>query len=94
MWHTEAKPLWNANFYYNPEYDKLIDDAYKLEGPKPDESLKLYRQAQEILIEDCPTVFLDDLRSPFVMRTNVKGFAYNPAYGYDTFIFWEMWIEG
>jgi len=94
LWHTEAKPLWNANFYYNPEYDKLIDDAYKLEGPKPDEALKLYRQAQEKLIEDCPTVFLDDLRSPFVMRTNVKGFAYNPAYGYDTFTFWEMWIEG
>jgi peptide/nickel transport system substrate-binding protein len=93
MWHTETKPLWNAGFYSNPEYDKLIDDAYKLEGPNPTEALKMYRQAQEILIEDCPTVFLDDLRLPFVMRSNVKGFEYNPAYGYDTFMFWEMWIE-
>jgi peptide/nickel transport system substrate-binding protein len=94
MWHTEEKPLWNAAFYSNEEYDKLVDDAYKLEGPKPAEALKLYRQAQEILIEDCPTVFLDDLRLPFVMRDNVKGFKYNPAYGYDTFMLWEMWIEG
>ncbi len=93
MWHTEQKPLWNAGYYSNPEFDRLVDEAIKLEGPDPDAALALYRQAQEILIEDSPAVFLDDLRYFFVLRTSVKGFQYNPAYGYDTFIFWEMWLE-
>jgi peptide/nickel transport system substrate-binding protein len=94
MWHTETTPLWNAAYYYNPEFDKLIDQASTLEGPQPNEALKLYKQAQQILIEDAPAVFLDDLRLPFVMRSNVEGFQYNPAFGYDTFLFWEMWVEG
>ena len=93
MWHTEETPLWNAGFYSNSTFDALVDNASKLEGPDPETALALYRQAQEILIEDCPTVFMDDLRLAFVMRSNVKGFDYNPAYGYDTFILWEMWLE-
>lgn len=93
MWHTEEKPLWNAGFYSNSTYDELVDTAIILEGPDPEAALAHYRQAQEILIEDCPTIFMDDLRLPFVMRTNVKGFVYNAAYGYDTYICWEMWIE-
>jgi len=93
MWHTEKTPLWNAAYYYNPQYDQLIDEAYKLEGPQPDQALKLYKQAQQVLIDDAATVFLDDLRLAFVMRSNVQGFQYHAAIGYDTFVFWEMWLE-
>lgn len=92
MWHTEEKPLWNAAYYSNPEFDKLIDDAFKLEGPDPDAALVLYRKAQEILIEDCPAIFIDYLRNPLVLRSNVMGIVVNPGYGYDTFFYWYMWL--
>ncbi len=92
MWHTEEQPFWNAAYYSNPEFDTLIDEASTLEGSDPDAALTLYRQAQEILIEDCPTVFLDDLRNPLSLRNNVMGIVVNPAYGYDTFFFWYMWL--
>ncbi|RLI45816.1 ABC transporter substrate-binding protein [Candidatus Bathyarchaeota archaeon] len=93
MFHTEEKPFWNAAFYSNPEFDNLIDTAFKLEGSDPDRALELYREAQEILIEDCPAVFLDQLVEVFVLPSNVKGFRTNPAYGYTTIFFWYMWIE-
>jgi peptide/nickel transport system substrate-binding protein len=70
----------------------LIDEAVKLKGPDPEAALKLYRRAQEILIEDCPAVFLDNLRNPLVLRSNVMSVVVNPAYGYDTFFYWYMWI--
>jgi peptide/nickel transport system substrate-binding protein len=92
MWHTEEKPLWNAAYYSNPEFDELIDNASKLEGPDPEAALGLYRQAQEILIEDCPTVFIDYLRNPLVLRSNVMGIVVNAGYGYDTFFYWYMWL--
>jgi len=92
MWHTEEKPFWNAAYYSNPEFDRLIDEAFRLEGPDPEAALRLYRRAQEILIEDCPAVFIDNLRNPLVLRSNVMGVVVNPAYGYDTFFFWYMWI--
>lgn len=93
MWHTEEVPLWNAGFYSNSTYDTLIDDAALLEGPDPEAALELYKQAQEILLEDCPAVFHTDIQMPFMLSTSVKGFDYNPAYGDNVFICWEIWIE-
>ena len=93
LFHTEEKPFWNGAYYSNPEFDELIDTAYKLEAVDPEKALQLYYKAQKILMEDCPAVFLDQLVEQFVLPANVKGFKTNPAYGFNTIFFWYVWIE-
>ena len=94
MWHTEQTPLWNAGYYYNSSYDGLIDQAFALEGPHPDQALSLYRQAQQMLIDGAITMPLEDLRLAMVMRSNVQGFQLDPAYGYDTIFYYDVWLQG
>ncbi len=46
----------NSFNYINAEFDKLYEEASVM--PDTPERTKLYRQAQEMIIEDCPAVFL------------------------------------
>ncbi|MGA8905472.1 MAG: ABC transporter substrate-binding protein [Candidatus Bathyarchaeia archaeon] len=94
MWHTEKTALWNAGYYYNSSYDALIDQAFAVEGPHPDQALSLYRQAQQMLIGGAITMPLEDLRLAMVMRSNVQGFQLDPAYGYDTIFYYDVWLQG
>ncbi|MBN2050674.1 MAG: ABC transporter substrate-binding protein [Spirochaetales bacterium] len=78
LWRTEKKPFFNFAYYSNPRYDDLIDRAYAT--PDEDEALKLYRAAQEILVQEAPSVYLFDLTTAVPMRENIQGFVINPAY--------------
>jgi peptide/nickel transport system substrate-binding protein len=42
------------------------------------ERLKLYRQAQKIVVRDAAYVYLFQKNSQIAMRKNVKGFVFNP----------------
>ena len=46
----------NSFNYVNSEFDKLYEKASAM--PDTPERTKLYRQAQEMIVEDCPAVFL------------------------------------
>lgn len=63
-------------FYENPKVDDLIrkaatasDDAKRTE---------LYQEAQRITVEEAPYVLLFQRNYQFAMRSNVKGYVYNP----------------
>jgi len=92
MFHSEEKPIFNLAYYKNPEFDKLIDEAFKYEDRDPQKALELYREAQEILVEDAPAIFLYETKTAIVKRKSLKGFKYNPAYT-DVVFFYECYKE-
>jgi peptide/nickel transport system substrate-binding protein len=80
LWRTEEQPYWNFAYYKNAEYDRLIDEAYATTGVDPEKAQELYSKAQQILIEDAPSVFLFDVEMGVYKKENLKGYVINPAY--------------
>jgi peptide/nickel transport system substrate-binding protein len=63
---------WNHPDYANPEVDALIEEI--LETFDQEERGRLYREVQELIVEDAPRLFMfhDNLR--YATRANVHGF--------------------
>lgn len=80
MFHTEPEVFFNLGYYYDSTFDDLIDTAYSLEATDPTASLQKYKQAQEMLIDDCPSIFFYDLENTHVIREAIEGYVDNPAY--------------
>lgn len=66
----------NRSFYSNPEVDKLVRAAAV--DASHAKRLKLYREAQKIVVRDAAYVYLFQKNSQIAMRKNVKGFVFNP----------------
>lgn len=66
----------NRSFYKNEKVDELIRKAAAISDQKEREAL--YKQAQEIIIEDAVYVYLAQKQFLLPMRENIKGFIYNP----------------
>lgn len=62
----------NEGDYKNPKFDDLLKKAA---SSKPEEAIKLYQQANEILLEDLPSVPLFYLNAKAVMVPTLKGFT-------------------
>jgi peptide/nickel transport system substrate-binding protein len=71
---------WNHPDYANPEVDALIEQI--LETFDQEERGRLYREVQELIVDDAPRLFMfhDNLR--YATRTNVHGFDPMPDWGY------------
>ena len=63
----------NGCRYSNPEFDKLIDAAIG-EGDA-NKRVQMFQQAEDMIIEDCPWVFLYHRRSDTAIQPWVKGFT-------------------
>ncbi|MFZ7127154.1 MAG: ABC transporter substrate-binding protein [Desulfobacterales bacterium] len=66
----------NRSFYKNDRVDELIRKAASIADQK--ERTALYHQAQEIIMEDAPYIFLYQVQTIVPLRKNVKGYVYNP----------------
>lgn len=89
MFETEdpGEELFNLGYYSNPEFDRMITEANKLSGSDRDASAEMFVEAQRILIEDAPAVFIYDVANTHVARSDVKGFVDNPAYPHVVFVY-------
>jgi len=87
LFHTEPEIFFNLGYYYNSTFDDLIDTAYSLEATDPTTSLQKYRQAQEMLLDDCPSIFFYDLDNTHVIREVIGGYIDNPAYPHVVFYY-------
>ena len=47
---------------------------------------KLFIEAQRKVIEDAAAVFMLDRPNVHIIRSNIKGYVDNPAYGHVTFV--------
>jgi peptide/nickel transport system substrate-binding protein len=66
----------NRSFYKNKQVDDLIRKALALSDQQ--ERVKLYNQAQDIIMADAPYIFLYQTQTIIPMRKWVKGYVYNP----------------
>ncbi|HZG16278.1 MAG TPA: ABC transporter substrate-binding protein [Candidatus Bathyarchaeia archaeon] len=85
MFSTEERPHLNLAYYSNPDFDKMIRQAYALSGTKKEEAKELYLQAQNLLIDEAPAMFFYDRKEVVSMRNTITGDAANPNYPYVTF---------
>jgi peptide/nickel transport system substrate-binding protein len=67
----------NVAFYNNEEVQELLTKAVRTYDV--DERAKYYKQAQEIIHEDAPWVYLAHSNQNLVFRANVKGYVINPT---------------
>lgn len=66
----------NRAFYSNPQVDTLVRQAAT--STNQSERLNLYTQAQKIVVNDPPYVYLYQTEFLLPMRSTVSGFVYNP----------------
>jgi peptide/nickel transport system substrate-binding protein len=66
----------NRSFYKNEQVDTLVKKAAVSSDQA--ERVTLYHQAQDIIMEDAPYIFLYQVQTIVPMRKNVQGYVYNP----------------
>lgn len=71
----------NFSHYNNPEVDRLLEAA-RQELDRINKGGKLYIQAERLIAEDCPSVFLMNTFSNSAVLTKVKGFEHTPFDGF------------
>ncbi|WP_126424957.1 ABC transporter substrate-binding protein [Brevibacillus marinus] len=75
FFHTEGSAnVWN---YSNPQYDQLVQKA--LEATDPAERKSLYEEAQILLVEDAPNLFLASPKNFYAVSEKVVGFEPSAA---------------
>lgn len=89
IYHCEATPFFNLAYYCNKTFDNLIDDAFKMEAIDPAKAQAEYVEAQKILVDDAPSIFVGNEYYVYATRSNVDGEVINPAYAY-TFFFHDL----
>jgi len=87
MYHCEDEPFLNLDYYCNSEFDDLIDRGNELTGVDREAAEELFDQAQEILIEDSPAIWVMDIAESFAISADIEGFVNNPAYPGVVFIY-------
>lgn len=78
--HSEDQIYFNLCYYSNPEYDRLIEEGRRLSGIERGAAIRNYVEAQKVLVEDAPALFLCDLQYVRPVAASLKGFVDNPAY--------------
>jgi ABC-type transport system substrate-binding protein len=70
----------NTSFYENPEVDELLVQAVRVSDME--ERKALYYQAEQIVVDDAPWVFLGYQKHQVVTRANITDFQLQPTYIY------------
>ncbi len=77
---------YNWGWYKNPQYDALLDRAFRTVDDRA--RTDLYRQAQRILIDDAAGIFLAFPDRWAIISRKLKGYVFNPI-GLE----WEDWYH-
>jgi len=76
-YHSSRNGQWQNPVYSNPQVDKLIEDARAEIDPV--RRAELYKQFQQLVVDDAPDIFgVLELRK-FAMRDNVQGYEFSPV---------------
>lgn len=80
LFHTEESILFNLGYYYNSDLDVMIDSANEISGTDIEQAEQEFIDAQKILIEDSPSIFIYDKQLAWITSPSLKGFKNNPSY--------------
>lgn len=78
--HSEEKVLFNMSYYYNAEFDALIDSANEISATDITEAETMFVKAQKMLLDDAASLFIYDRQDIWVTVKGLNGFVFNPAY--------------
>jgi len=93
LYETMEPPIYNFSYYNNSLFDDLMNAARVKSGTDREEAIKMYAEAQNILMEDCVGISIYDVYYIRPKRVSLKGFIENPAY--PNVIFWyDCYREG
>lgn len=90
MYHSSDYIAWNQSYWSNEKFDKLIDDAVELVAVDSSRAEEMFIEAQNMLTDEAPTIYVLDRMAPYVAQKSIKGIKINPAYErviffYDTY---------
>jgi peptide/nickel transport system substrate-binding protein len=80
FYHSSNLGATNTSFYNNPEVDKLLNQAN--EETDVAKRTALFNQAENIVVDDAPTLFISHAKHQVAMRKRVKDFKLQPTYFY------------
>ncbi len=80
LYYSEDKPYFNMAYYDNGTVDEKIDEAKRVAGLNRTKAAEIYKDAQEIIVNDAPTIFFYDKKYVRSVRTSLGGYEDNPAY--------------
>lgn len=92
LFHSEESTLYNLGYYSNSEFDAMIDGAQEKSATNIDEAEKDFIEAQKILLEDTPAIFMYDKSVTWIKSPSLKGHEDNPAYPFVVF-FYDLYRE-
>ena len=81
-------PAFNAGFYQNPRVDELLRKGRTTIEEK--ERIPLYREAQRLVVEDAPWIFVDHGKQVIVYRKRVQGFKLHPNFD---LVLTQVWLQ-
>jgi peptide/nickel transport system substrate-binding protein len=87
MYHCQDEILYNQSYYCNPEFDEMIDEADRLTGTDREAAVEMFQEAQKILVEDCPAIWVMEMLESFAFSADIEGFVNNPAYPGVVFVY-------
>jgi oligopeptide transport system substrate-binding protein len=86
LFHTDAQQ--NSGHYSNPELDAILDQA-RIETDV-NKRIQLYQQAEQIIVNDAPALFIMHSVSYVVVKPYVQGYVVTPV---DMPLEWYMWLD-
>jgi peptide/nickel transport system substrate-binding protein/oligopeptide transport system substrate-binding protein len=89
--HSEKIGSTNYSRYMNPEFDKLVEKA--MHSADPTERNRLYREAENMAVEDAVWIFVYYYGDVMMCKPYVKGLVL-PVQGDSDLPFQNMWLEG
>jgi peptide/nickel transport system substrate-binding protein len=89
--HSSSAPGGNFAWYSNPQMDELLEAARS--ELDPDKRCEIYKEAQQLWLEDVPYAAIVVEKGLTAMRDYVKGFQWTPIHGFTASLY-DMYLEG
>ena len=81
-------PAFNAGYYQNPRVDELLRKGRTTIDDR--ERVPLYKEAQRLVMEDAPWIFVDHGKQVIVYRKRVQGFKLHPNFD---LVLTQVWLQ-
>ena len=81
-------PAFNAGFYQNDKVDDLLRKGRTTVDEKA--RVPLYREAQKVIVEDAPWIFVDHGKQVIIHRKRVQGFKLHPNFD---LVLTQVWLQ-
>jgi len=90
MFGSEKTVVYNWSYWYNPEFDKLIAEGFKLSATDPKAAIVPYDQAQNMLVDQAVAAFLFDDQTVAAHLATIKYSDKAINFNYPQVQFWTQ----